>query len=326
MIKLRNGFVGMALLAGVLLAPAAWAGQLKDGIYWTDKQDFGRAQDILESYTRQFPNDPRPYFYLAKCYESKFLISKVDEALSSYRRLSERRNKIFQLLADAEPIPTYRAMLKDEPTDLSARLLLIASYLQNTAPMMAMAELQAIQPSQVPNELNDILHGMWGVTYQQQGNLAMARSELKECWRLNVNNPLPAKLLPEIDLAERTQVPAMQTDRGSMSNARSFELTLKLGRDLLTEGNLDGAVEALSQALEAKPNHPEAKALLVQAQRRGAEKYYQQGVQFMRDQKFGSAHESFSQALKLDPQFTKALVAAQDAKGKADAQERELRR
>ena len=324
MIKLRNGWAGVVVLAGVLVAQAAWAGQLKDGIYWLQRQDFDRAQSILEAYSKHFPDDPRPYYYLSKCYENKFLISKVDQALDTYHQLSEKRDKILHTLSGADPISTYRAMLKDDPTDLSARLLLIVSLLENHVPMMAMAELEAVSSDQVPAQLKDVVHAMWGVLYQQQGNYAKAKEELQTCWRLNVNNPLPAKLLPQIAQEEQAQEQAQVSSDGLSSEpsaSQRFGLTLKLGRDLISQGDFDGAIDALNEALSFQPDNQEAKDLLAQAKHQDAKKYYEIGVKFMRQQKFDAALASFNNALKFDPSFTKAQIAFQDAQQQIGAQQ-----
>lgn len=319
---LRSVAVGLA--ASLLFAQAAFAGQLKDGIAAVERSDFGRGRDLLEDYIKKFPNDPRPYYYLSKCYENWYQVSKVDEALTSYRRLSEKRRRILQTLQGADPIPTYRAMLQDDPTDVSARLLLITSLLEAGTPMMALAELQSIPEGSVPSELEDVVQAMWGTVYMAQGEWAKARTAFKECWRLNINNPLPAVKLAEIDKGERAQQQAQQQALFSTnrSELKSFELTFKLGKDLYDEGNYEGAIEALGQALAADPSSAEAKKLMADAKHKGAEAAYQHGIDFMKEQKFGAAYESFADALKLDPLFAKAKIAADDAKAKADAQER----
>lgn len=317
--------VALGLVASLLLAPAAFAGQLKDGIAAVERQDYGRGRDLLEDYIKKFPNDPRPYYYLSKCYENWYQVSKVDEALTNYRRLSEKRRRVLQTLQGGDSVPLYRAMIKDDPTDISARLLLIVSFLEAGTPMMALAELQTIPEGTVPAELEDVVQAMWGTVYMAQGEWAKARTAFKECWRLNVNNPLPPAKLAEIDKSERAQQQAQQqaifnTDRSAL---KSYDLTFKLGKDLLDEGNYEGAIEALGEALAAQPGSGEAKKLLAEAKRKGAERAYQQGIEFMKQQKYSAAYESFSDALKLDPMFAKAKIAADDAKVKADAQERE---
>lgn len=323
---LRSGALVLGLIAGMLVTQAAWAGQLKDGIAAVERQDFGHGKDLLEDYARKFPSDPRPYFYLSKCYESWYQLDNVETALSTYRQLNERRNHVLQTLSGADPVATYRAMLKDDPTDISARLLLIASLLQSGAPMIAMAELQAIPAGAVPNDLQDVTHAMWGMVYMTQSNWAQARSEFKECWRLNINNPLPAVKLAEIDKDEKAQQQAQQASlfKDDGAQTKSFELTFKLGKDLLDEGNFDGAIEAFTQAVAAKPDSVDAKQLLLQAEHKGAELDYQHGIDFIKDQKFEAAYESFTAALKLDPTFAKAKIAADDAKAKADAMGRAL--
>lgn len=317
--------VALGLAASLLVAQAAFAGQLKDGIAAVERQDYGRGRDLLEDYIKKYPNDPRPYYYLSKCYENWYQVSKVDEALTSYRRLSEKRRRVLQTLQGADSVPMYRAMVKDDPTDVSARLLLIVSLLEAGTPMMAHAELQTIPEGTVPAELEDVVQAMWGSVYMAQGEWAKARNAFKECWRLNVNNPLPPIKLAEIDKADRVQQQAQQqamfnTNREAL---KSYDLTFKLGKDLFEEGNYQGAIEALGEALVAQPESVEAKKLLAEAKRKGAEQAYQHGIDFMKEQKYGAAYESFSEALKLDPQFAKAKFAAEDAKAKASAQERE---
>jgi len=317
--------VALGLFASLLLAQAAFAGQLKDGIAAVERQDFGRGRDLLEDYIKKFPNDPRPYYYLSKCYENWYQVSKVDESLTSYRRLSEKRRRVMQALQGADPAPLYRAMLQDDPTDVSARLLLIVSFLEAGTPMMALAELQSIPDGTVPPELEDVVQAMWGTVYMSQGEWAKARAAFKECWRLNLNNPLPPVKLAEIDKNDRAQQQAQQQaifNRDS-SELKSFELTFKLGKDLYDEGNYEGAIEALGEALAANPSSDDAKKLLADAKHKGAEQAYQHGIDFMKAQNYSAAYESFSDALKLDPQFAKAKIAADDAKAKADAQERQ---
>ncbi|MBO9542482.1 tetratricopeptide repeat protein [bacterium] len=325
--KLRNTFVAIGVACGVLAALPAWAGQLKDGISAVERKDFGRARDLLESYTKRFPNDPRPYYYLAKCYESWFQITKVDESLRTYRVLNEKRTRILLTLEGADSVPVYRAMLQDDPSDVSARMLLIVSLLQNNVGMMAMAELQALPRESVPAGLEDVYQAMWGALYQMQGNYEQARAAFKEAWRLNINHPLPAVKLAEIDRQERDQFQKQTTtvvfDQSEKADRRSFDLTFKLGKDLLDEGNFSGAIEALGQALALKADHPETKRLMGVAKQKGAEDSYQKGLAFLKEQKYAAAYDSFQEALKFDPQFAKAQFAAQDAKLKADAQERE---
>lgn len=319
--------VALGLAASLLFAQGAFAGQLKDGIASVERQDYGRGRDLLEDYIKKFPNDPRPYYYLSKCYENWYQVAKVDDALSRYRRLSEKRRRVLQTLSGADAVPMYRAMVKDDPADISARLLLVVSLLEAGTPMMAHAELQSITEGAVPAELEDVVQAMWGTVYMSQGEWAKARAAFKECWRLNVNNPLPSLKLAEIEKHEQAQQQAQQqasfnTDR---SQLKSFDLTFKLGKDLFEEGNYEGAIEALGEALVAQPDSAEAKKLLKDAKRKGAEQAYQHGIDFMKEQKYGAAHESFKQAVKLDPRFVKAKIAADDAKAKADAQEREGR-
>ncbi len=316
--------VALGLAASLLLAQAAFAGQLKDGIAAVERQDYGRGRDVLEDYVKKFPNDPRPYYYLSKCYENWYQVSKVDEALTNYRRLSEKRRRVLQSLQGADQVPTYRDMVKDDPTDVSARLLLIVALLEAGTPMMALAELQTIPEGTVPAELEDVVQAMWGTVYMSQGEWAKARAAFKECWRLNLNNPLPPVKLAEIDKGERAQQQAQQQAmfNTNRSELKSYELTFKLGKDLFEEGNYEGAIEALTEALAAQPTSADAKKLLGEAKRKGAEQAYQHGIDFMKEQKYGAAYESFQEALKLDPQFAKAKFASDDAKAKAAAQER----
>ncbi|HEY9900219.1 MAG TPA: tetratricopeptide repeat protein [Pantanalinema sp.] len=325
--KLRNTLLAFGVACGVLSSLPAWAGQLKDGIAAVERRDFGRARDVLESYTKRFPDDPRPYYYLAKCYESWFQVSKVDEALRSYRVLNEKRTRVLLTLDGAEAVPVYRAMLQDDPSDVAARMLLVASLLQNRVPMMALAELQVLPRDAVPAGLEDVYQAMWGTLYQMQGNYEQARAAFKECWRLNINNPLPVVRLAEIDRQERERFQKQSAevvfDQSEKADRRSFDLTFKLGKDLLEEGNYPGAIDALAQALVIKADHPETKRLMGVAKQKGAEDSYQKGLAFLREQKYSAAYESFMDALKFDPQFAKAQFAAQDAKIKADAQERE---
>lgn len=325
--KLRNTIISLGVACGVLAGLPAWAGQLKDGISAVERKDFGRGRDVLESYTKHFPNDPRPYYYLAKCYESWFEVSKVDDALRKYRVLNEKRTRVLLTLEGAEAIPVYRAMLQDDPSDVAARVLLVAALLQNNIPMMALAELQALPKDAVPAGLEDVYQAMWGTLYQMQGNYEQARAAFKECWRLNINHPLPVVKLAEIDRQERDQFQKQSTtvvfDQSEKADRRSFDLTFKLGKDLLEEGNYGGAIDALNQALVIKADHPETRRLMGIAKQKGAEDSYQKGLAFLKEQKYAAAYDSFQEALKFDPQFAKAQFAAQDAKLKADAQERE---
>lgn len=321
-----TAWVTLSLLLG---ASEAWAGKLKEGITAVGRQDFGHARDVLEDYVSKFPNDPRPYYYLSKCYESWYDVSKVSDMLRAYQRLNAQRQQVLQHLEGADPIPTYRAMLKDDPEDIAAHMLLVVALLEAGARDMALAELQAIPASSVPTELGDVWHAMWGTVCQLNGDLDKARAEFKECWRLNANNPLPPVRLAEIDKAERDRQNAQQQaifDHGDGSGARSFELTLKLGKDLLTEGNFDGAIDALQQALVLKPQSTDAKQALNSAQQKSAEVQYQKGVQFMREQKYASAYDLFMAASKLDPQNLKAQIAAKDAKSRADQAQQDMPR
>lgn len=326
--KLRNTLLILGVAAGVLTSLPAWAGQLKDGIAAVERRDFGRARDVLEKYTKRFPADPRPYYYLAKCYESWFQVSKVDDALRQYRTLNEKRTRVLLTLDGAEPVAVYRAMLQDDPQDVTARMLLVVSLLQNNVAMMALAELQVLPQDAVPQGLEDVYQAMWGTLYQKQGNYEQARAAFKECWRLNINNPLPVAKLAEIDRQERDHIQKQTSqvafDQSEKADRRSFDLTFKLGKDLLDEGNYVGAIDALTQALALKADHPETQRLMAVAKQKGAEDSYQKGLAFLREQKYAAAYDSFQQALKFDPQFAKAQFAAQDAKLKADAQEREL--
>jgi tetratricopeptide (TPR) repeat protein len=218
-------------------------------------------------------------------------------------------------------------MLSDDPSDVAARMLLIASLLQNNAPMMALAELQVLPQDAVPQGLEDVYQAMWGTLYQKQGNYEQARAAFKECWRLNINNPLPVAKLAEIDRQERDQIQKQTAqvtfDQAEKADRRSFDLTFKLGKDLLEEGNYASAIDALTQALAVKADHPETKRLMALAKQKGAEDSYQKGLSFLKEQKYAAAYDSFKEALRFDPQFAKAQFAAQDAKIKADAQERE---
>lgn len=325
--KLRNTFIALGVACGVLAGLPAWAGQLKDGIGAVERKDFGRGRDVLESYAKRFPNDPRPHYYLAKCYESWYEVSKVDDALRRYRVLNEKRARVLLTLDGAEGAPVYRAMLQDDSADVAARMLLVVSLLQSNAPMMALAELQALPKDSVPTGLEDTYQAMWGTLYQMQGNFEKARAAFKECWRLNINNPLPAAKLAEIDRQERDQFQKQSTtvvfDQSEKADRRSFDLTFRLGKDLLDEGNFSGAIDAFAQALAIKGDHPETLRLMAIAKQKGAEDSYQKGLAFLKEQKYAAAYESFQEALKFDPQFAKAQFASQDAKLKADAQERE---
>lgn len=319
--------MGLVILG--LLPGAAWAGRLKDGIAAFNRQDLGSSQRLLEEYAQQFPGDPRPHYYLHKCYEQAFEVEKTRTAINTYRTLNDRRTQVLLQLKGADPIPTYRAMLKDDPEDLAARMLLVVALLEGGAPDLARAELQALSEGAVPAELKDVYHAMWGTIYQRAGEIEKARAAFKECWSLNVDHPLPPLRLAELDKQERDRQNAQQQalfEHGDGTSARSFELTLKLGKDLLTEGNFEGAIDALQQALQLSPQHPEAQQVLVTAQQKSADIQYQKGVQFMRDQKYASAYELFQAAVKLDPTNLKAQIAAKDAKARADQAQQDVPR
>ena len=321
--------VWSALMVGsVLLASPAWAGSLREGVKHFSEGRYDLAIDRLNEHVKRFPADPRPHYYLMKSYGagSRIDISTIDlinQADRAYKRLNETWIRRFQMLDGLEDLEVYRGMVEDDPADKDARLLYAVALLRAGSPMMALAELQMLPREEVTPERIDAWHAAHGLVAIAQKNWEAARKSFNDCKRSNDRNPLWLPKLAEIDRLARAEDEAEQArvfDRRDQTQDQQVQLAVQLGKDLLSEKNFEGAIEALSQALSLSPDQPEAKALLADAQARGADLAYQRGVEFMRARKFSAAYQAFNAALKLNPRFVRARLAAQDAKAKADKQ------
>jgi Flp pilus assembly protein TadD len=326
--NLRRTALGCTVALGIFWSQAALAGTLQDGIAAFERRDFGRATELLERYSRQFPKDPRPYYYLAKCYETRVQVTKVEDALKNYRQLSNERTQIFRSLEGAEPDTVYDRMLQEDPNDLSAKLLLAISLLQMKSFGLAEEIVSSLSPASIPEEIRDSYFNIRGAIYVSRQDWEKAKEAYNQAWRLNYSNPLPRQKLQEVE----KQMAAAQDafDKAPIfapvSSDQKYEMTLKLGKDLMAEGNFSGAIDAFNQAVELQPNSADARRLLAEVKRRAAEQNYDQGIAFMRDQKYANAYEAFHQALQNDPNFTKAQIGLSEAKRMMDEEERSNRR
>jgi len=326
--NVRRTALGISLALGIFWSQAALAGTLQDGIAAFERRDFGRATELLERYARQFPKDPRPYYYLAKCYETRVQVTKVEDALRNYRQLSNERTQIFRSLQGAEPDTVYDRMLREDPNDLSAKLLLAISLLEMKSYGLAEEIVAAIDPATIPDEIRDSYYNIRGAVFSSRKDWEKAKEAYTQAWRLNYSNPLPRQKLQEVEkLAAEAQA---EFDKAPIfapvSVEQKFEMTLKLGKDLMGEGNFTGAIDAFNQAVELQPNSGDARRLLSEVKRRAAEQNYDQGITYMRDRKFTNAYEAFHQALQNDPNFTKAQIGLEEAKRLLDEEERANRR
>lgn len=325
--NLRRTALAFSLALGVFWSQAALAGTLQDGIAAFERRDYGRATDLLERYAREFPKDPRPHYYLAKCYEIRVQVTKVEEALRNYRQLSVERAQVLRSLQGAESDMVYDRMLKEDPNDLSAKLLLAISLLEMKSFGLAEEIVAKIPPTTIPDEIRDTYYNIRGTVYMARKEWDKAKEAFNTAWRLNYSNPLPRQKLMEVDKlmadaeAEFEKAPIF----APASTEQRYEMTLKLGKDLMAEGNFSGAIDAFSQAVEWQPNSADARRLLSEVKRRAAEQSYDQGIAFMRENKFANAYQAFHQALQNDPNFTKAQIGLSEAKRFMDAEERRIR-
>ncbi|MEB3188384.1 MAG: tetratricopeptide repeat protein [bacterium] len=321
-------FLTALVLASVALTTPAWAGNLREGVKLFGEGRYEAAIERLNEHAKRYPGDPRPHYYLMKSYGSssridRTTIDQINAADRAYKRLSEAWNRRFLTLEGLEAMGIYRAMLDDDPTDRDARLLHAMALLQAGSPMMAEAEMQMLPFDEIASERRDAWYAARGLIAIAVRDWPTARKAFNDCKRANDRNPLWLPKLGEIERLARAQDEAEQArifERRNQTEDQQVQLALQLGKDLLAEKNFDGAIEALNQALALSPDQPEAKALLVEAQSRGAELAYQRGVEFMRAQKYAAAYDAFSAALKLNPRFLRARLAAQDAKTRADRQ------
>ncbi len=326
--NVRRAALGFTVGLGVLWGQAAMAGTLQEGIEAFERRDMGRATDLLERYSRQFPKDPRPYYYLAQCYESRFQVPKVEDSLRLYRQYTNERTQIFRTLEGAEPDTVYDRMLREDSRDVSAKLLLAISLLQMRSFGLADEIVTSITPTAIPQEIRDTYFNIRGAIFTSRKEWDQAKDAYTQAWRLNYSNPLPRQKLQEVEKlavaaqAEFDKAPVF----APVSSEQKYEMTLKLGKDLVTEGNFTGAIDAFSQAVEFQPNSADARRLLAEVKRRAAEQNYDQGIAFMRDQKYSNAYEAFHQALKNDPNFTKAQIGLTEAKRLVDGEVRQNRR
>lgn len=326
--NVRRAALAFTVALGVFWSQAASAGTLQDGIAAFERRDFGRATELLERYARQFPKDPRPYYYLAKCYETRVQVSKVEDALRNYRQLSTERAQVFRTLEGAEADTVYDRMLREDPSDLSAKLLLAISLLQMKSFGLAEELVQKIPPASIPEEIRDAYYNIRGAVHISRQEWDKAKEAYNQAWRLNYSNPLPRQKLQEIEKlmaeaqAEFDKAPIF----APVTSEQKYEMTLKLGKDLMGEGNFTGAIDAFAQAVELQPNSSDARRLLSEVKRRAAEQNYEQGIAFMKDQKYANAYEAFHQALQNEPTFTKAQIGLSEAKRLMDEEERANRR
>lgn len=326
--NVRRTALGFTLALGVFWSQAAWAGTLQDGIEAFDRRDFGRATELLERYSRDFPKDPRPYYYLAKCYETRVQVTKVEDALRNYRQLSNERAQVFRSLQGAEADTVYDRMLREDPNDLSAKLLLAISLLEMKSYGLAEEIVAALNPASIPEEIRDSYYNIRGAIFASRKEWDKAKEAYNQAWRINYSNPLPRQKLQEVD----KQAAEAQADFDKapifapVTSEQKFEMTLKLGKDLTAEGNFDGAIDAFNQAVELQPNSGDARRLLAEVKRRAAEQNYEQGIAFMREKKYANAYEAFHQALQNEPTFTKAQIGLSEAKRLMDDEERANRR
>jgi tetratricopeptide (TPR) repeat protein len=326
--NVRRAALGITVALGVFWSQAALAGTLQDGIAAFERRDYGRATELLERYSRQFPKDPRPYYYLAKCYQARVQISKVEDALQHYRQYSTERSQVLRTLEGAEPDAVYDRMLKEDPNDLSAKLLLAISLLQMRSYGLAEEVVVSIRPAAIPEEFRDTYYNIRGVVHTSRKEWDKAQEAFSQAWKLNYSNPFPRQKLQEVEKlraeaqAELDKQPIFEP----VTAEQKYEMTLKLGKDLTAEGNFSGAIDAFNQAVELQPNSADARRLLAEVKRRAAEQFYDQGVAFMREQRFANAYESFHQALQNDPSFIKAQIGHAEAKRMMDEEERSQRR
>lgn len=325
--NLQRTALGFALALGVFWSQAALAGTLQDGIEAFERRDIGRATELLERYARQFPKDPRPHYYLAKCYETRVQVTKVEDALRNYRQLSNERTQVLRSLAGAEPDTVYDRMLKEDPNDLTAKLLLAISLLEMKSYGLAEEIVAALTPASIPEEIRDTYYNIRGAVFTSRKEWDKAKDAYNQAWRLNYSNPHPRMKLQEVEklAAEAQDAFDKAPIFAPVSAEQKYEMTLKLGKDLMAEGNFSGAVDAFNQAVELQPTSADARRLLSEVKRRAAEQNYDQGIAYMRDQKYANAYEAFHQALQNDPNFTKAQIGLSEAKRLMDDEERAIR-
>lgn len=304
-------------LVGLLWAQAATAGMLKEGISAFERNDYGRATELLERFSREFKTDPRPYYYLAKCYEQRFEISKVDESLRLYRQYSADRLQALRQMQVKEGPEFYRKMLADDAEDVSARMLLLVSLLIEKNYSEAEQVVAELPAHRVPEGLGDVYQVVVGTLHLAKDELEPAQKAFKEAWRIQPDNRYAYERVQEVD--RRLKAREAEQSVTEAPTERGFEFSFKVGRDLMAEANYEGAVEALTQAVSLDPGHAEARKALATAKRKFSEQLFERGTGYAKEKQFGAALEAFSQALIQDPTNKKALAALQEAKAKMDS-------
>ena len=313
---LRLSRVVVALVAAgslsLALAGPAFAGQLADARRAMQRQDYDRAIDILTEYTGRFPNEPRGWGLLAESYQNIFppKVSESADALDRKGAAENRRNQIFQSFQKLEPSTLYQKMIKDDPEDPVANLLLaIALVVNDRDGQRAKAQLERFLDLGVPGDLVDAKLGASGLIYmatKQWDEARMAFVELKQ----RTGSTFAMVKLREADRLEaedRAAQDAAANDPSRVAERRYQEL-LQGAKGMIAEGDSAGAVELLEEAIKLRPEGKEAGPLRDEARIQGAKELFAKGKRLTDDGKYAQAYGFFEQAIQLDPTNQDAVL------------------
>lgn len=300
--------VGLSLAA---VGPA-WAGQLTEARQQLQREDFGRAIDILTDYTRKFPNEPRGWALLAECYQRTFppQVSEAADALDRKVAAENRRNVIYQNFQKLEPAALYQKMIKDEPEDPVANLLLaIALVVNDRDGVRAKAQLDRFLQLGGSAELQDAALGAKGLIYTATRQWDEARTAYERLKRRTGSTFAMAKLreVGRLESEDRAAQEAAANDPVRVAERRYLEL-VEGAKGLIAEGNSSGAVELLDEAIKLRPEGKEAPPLRDEARLQGAKELFAKGKQLTDDGKYAQAYGFFERAIELDPTNEDAVL------------------
>jgi tetratricopeptide (TPR) repeat protein len=312
---MRKSLLSALLAAGMGLSATApaWAGQLVDARRHLEREDYRRAIEVLSEYTQKFPNEPRGWALLADCYQSIFppRVSDAEEALNRKAAAENKRNAIFQNFQKLEPSALYQKMIKDDPEDPVANLLLaIALVVNDRDGNRARTQLDHfLELGSASSDLADASLGAQGLVYTATKQWDEARAAYERLKQRTGSTFAMVKLreVSRLEAEDRDARDAATNDPARVAERRYLEL-VEGAKGLIAEGNSSGAVELLEEAIKLRPEAGEAPPILGEARLQGAKELFAKGKQLTDDGKYAQAYGLFERAIQLDPTNVDAVL------------------
>ncbi|MEB3238213.1 MAG: tetratricopeptide repeat protein [Candidatus Sericytochromatia bacterium] len=312
---LRRSLLSALFAAGLGVSNAgpAWAGQLADARRHIEREDYRRAIDVLAEYTQKFPNEPRGWALLADCYQGIFppRVSDAEDALNRKAAAENKRSAIYQSFQKLEASALYQKMIKDDPEDPVANLLLaIALVVNDRDGNRAKVQLERfLELGGASADLADAALGAQGLVYTATKQWDEARLAYERLKQRTGSTFAMVKLreVSRLEAEDRDARYAAANDPARVAERRYLQL-IEGAKGLIAEGNSSGAVDLLEEAVKLRPEGKEAPPLLDEARIQGAKEMFAKGKQLTDDSKYAQAYGCFERAIQLDPTNEDAVL------------------